>query len=84
MKAIFDKIVEWKSDVRQRLSGIAIHNVRSVHRKFFEFKDEIGLTNDEVNLIMFSAVDEDEFNNLLIQSAELTAWFRTNFKGESQ
>ena len=33
---------------------------------------------------MFSAVDEDEFNNLLIQSAELTAWFRTNFKGESQ
>jgi|LauGreSBDMM110SN_4_FD.fasta_scaffold806094_1 hypothetical protein len=73
--------------VRQRLSEqgkrVEIHNVRSVYRKFSEFKDEIGLTNDEVNLIMFSAVDEDWFNNLLIQSAEFTAWFRMNFKGES-
>ena len=73
--------------VRQRLSEqgkrVEIHNVRSVYRKFSEFKDEIGLTNDEVNLIMFSAVDDDWFNNLLIQSAEFTAWFRMNFKGES-
>lgn len=73
--------------VRQRLSEqgkrVEIHNVRSLHRKFSEFKDEIGLTNDEVNLIMFSAADEDWFNNLLIQSAEFTAWFRMNFKGES-
>lgn len=73
--------------VRQRLSEqgkrVEIHNVRSVYRKFSEFKDEIGLTNDEVNLIMFSAVDEDWFNNLLIQSAEFTAWFRMNFKGET-
>jgi hypothetical protein len=73
--------------VRQRLSEqgkrVEIHNVRSLHRKFSEFKDEIGLTDDEVNLIMFSAADEDWFNNLLIQSAEFTAWFRMNFKGES-
>lgn len=73
--------------VRQRLSEqgkrVEIHNVRSLHRKFSEFKDEIGLTNDEVNLIMFSATDEDWFNNLLVQSAEFTAWFRMNFKGES-
>jgi hypothetical protein len=73
--------------VRQRLSEqgkrVEIHNVRSLQRKFSEFKDEIGLTNDEVNLIMFSAADEDWFNNLLIQSAEFTAWFRMNFKGES-
>lgn len=73
--------------VRQRLSEqgkrVEIHNVRSLHRKFSEFKDEIGLTNDEVNLIMFSAADEDWFNNLLVQSAEFTAWFRMNFKGES-
>jgi len=73
--------------VRQRLSEqgkrVEVHNVRSLHRKFSEFKDEIGLTNDEVNLIMFSAADEDWFNNLLIQSAEFTAWFRMNFKGES-
>lgn len=73
--------------VRQRLSEqgkrVEIHNVRSLRSKFSEFKDEIGLTDDEVNLIMFSAADEDWFNNLLIQSAEFTAWFRMNFKGES-
>lgn len=69
--------------VRQKLAEqgkrVEIHNVQSVYRKFSEFKDEIGLTDDEVNLIIFSAVDEDWFNNLLIQSAEFTAWFRMNF-----
>jgi len=47
-------------------------------------QDEIGLTQDEVTIMCFTALNEDNFTNLLVQAGEFTMWFNLNFVGESQ
>ena len=49
-----------------------------------EFKSQIGLTNDEVTIIMFTSLDLDWMTNLLILSSHFTNWFYINFAGESR
>ena len=52
--------------------------------KLSEFEDEIGLTNDEVTIIIFTSLDLDWFNNLIVLSGEFLKWFNLNFEGESR
>lgn len=47
-------------------------------------QQEIGLTDDDVIVIMFTSLDQDYFTNLLISAGQFTEWFNINFEGETQ
>ena len=44
-----------------------------------EIKNEIGLSFEEVNLIIFTSLDLDWLNNMIILTSEFTKWFNINF-----
>ena len=48
-----------------------------------QIQEEIGLTNDEVAIIIYTSVDLDWFTNLVVCAGEFTKWFNINFEGES-
>jgi hypothetical protein len=66
------------------LDPISLHNVKTLFRKMTEIQDEIGLTNDEVSVIIYTSLELDWLTNLLICSGEFTKWFNINFEGESR
>ena len=65
-----------------RTDPIHLHNVKTLQRKMSEIQDEIGLTNDEIAIIIYTSIDLDWFTNLLICAGEFTKWFNINFEGE--
>ena len=97
--SIFDKITEWKRQagnlddqekmVARKLKNsegnrVEIHNVKTLKAKLAEFQQEIGLSEDEVIIIMYTSLDLDWFNNLLVLAGEFLKWFNLNFEGESR
>tara|TARA_B110000914_G_C15298266_1_gene369837 strand:+ start:426 stop:638 length:213 start_codon:yes stop_codon:yes gene_type:complete len=42
------------------------------------------LTDDELYIIIYTSVDQDSLNNLIVLAGEFTLWFNLNFEGESQ
>lgn len=61
-----------------------IHNVKTIMIKILEIQNEIGLTNDEVVIIVYTSLDLDWLNNMLILASEFTKWFNINFEGEDR
>lgn len=49
-----------------------------------EIQEEIGLSDDEVTIIIFTSLDLDWLNNLIVLAGEFTKWFNINFEGESR
>lgn len=49
-----------------------------------EIQEEIGLSDDEVSIIIFTSLDLDWLNNLIVLAGEFTKWFNINFEGESR
>lgn len=49
-----------------------------------ELQPEIGLSDDEVNIIMFTSIDQDWLNNLIVLAGEFNLWFSINFEGEGR
>lgn len=49
-----------------------------------ELQDEIGLTNDEVTIIVYTSLDLDWLNSMLVLASEFTKWFNLNFEGEDR
>jgi hypothetical protein len=49
-----------------------------------EIQQDIGLTDDEVSIIIFTSLDLDWMNNLIVLAGEFTKWFNINFEGESR
>ena len=49
--------------------------------KMLELQDQIGLTNDEVTIIVYTSLDLDWFNNMIVLATEFTKWFNINFEG---
>jgi hypothetical protein len=47
-------------------------------------QQEIGLTDDELYIIIYTSVDQDNLNNLIVLAGEFTLWFNINFEGESR
>ena len=47
-------------------------------------QEHIGLTDDELYIIIYTSVDMDNLNNLIVLAGEFTLWFNINFEGESQ
>ena len=52
--------------------------------KMNQLKPEIGLTDDEIMIIVYTSLDHDWFTNLLILQGEFLKWFNLNFEGESR
>lgn len=42
------------------------------------------MTDDEVTLIIFTSLDFDWMNNLIVLAGEFTLWFSINFEGEGR
>lgn len=49
-----------------------------------EIQGDIGLTDDEVTIIIYSSLDLDWLNNLIVMASEFTQWFNINFEGEGR
>lgn len=62
---------------------IKIHNVKTAIELLEELKDEIGLSDDEITVIVYTSIDRDWFTNLIILQGEFLKWFNLNFEGDS-
>jgi len=62
---------------------IKIHNVKTAIELLEELKDEIGLGDDEITVIVYTSIDRDWFTNLIILQGEFLKWFNLNFEGDS-
>ena len=58
-----------------------VWNAKSLETKLDELKEEIGLAEDDVTIIMFTSLDSDHLTNLLVLPSELLKWFTMNFAG---
>ena len=63
---------------------VEIHNVKTLYEKLHELQGDIGLTDDELAIIVYTSIDHDNLNNLIILAGEFMLWFNLNFEGESQ
>ena len=63
---------------------IQIHNVKTLLAKLNELKSDIGFTDEDILLIIYTSLDHDYFTNLLILAGEFLKWFNLNFEGESR
>lgn len=74
--------------VRQVLSNaqdqVIVHNIKTSFQVIQRFNEQLGLTQDEIIIILFTSLDMDYFTNLLISQGDFTMWFNVNFEGESQ
>ena len=96
IEKIFNKIQDWKQSFgnldeqekevvkKLKCKNLKIHNVKTLLEKLQELAAEIKLTNEEIFIIIYTSLDHDYFNNLLIQAGQFTMWFNLNFEGESR
>lgn len=96
IETIFNKIQKWKEamgDLEEQETGVAealktpgvsIHNVKTLIEKLTMLQSQIGLTVDEIMIIIYTSLDHDNFTNMLVQAGQFTMWFNLNFEGESQ
>lgn len=49
-----------------------------------ELKEIIGLTTDEIMIIIYTSLDHDYLTNMLVLAGEFLKWFNLNFEGESR
>ena len=63
---------------------IKIHNVKTAIELLEELKEEIGLSDDEITVIVYTSLDRDWFTNMIILQGEFLKWFNLNFEGESR
>jgi len=99
IETIFNKILVWKRSfgdldkqekaVRAKLANsgknkVQLHNVKTLRAKMQEIQQEVGLSDDEVTLIIFTSLDHDWLNCLLVLAGEFTKWFNINFEGEGR
>ena len=63
---------------------VDVHNVKTLRAKMSEIQQDIGLSEDEVSIIIFTSLDHDWFNNLIVLAGEFTKWFSINFEGENR
>lgn len=61
-----------------------IHNINSIMIKMNELQNEIQLSREEINFIVFTSLDLDWFNNMLILYTEFSKWFNISFEGDNR
>lgn len=65
-------------------SKVEIHNVKSLRAKLQSLQKEIGLSENEITIILFTSLNHDYLTNMLVQAGEFMLWFNINFVGESR
>jgi hypothetical protein len=70
-----------KQDPENRLD---VHNVRTLADKLTSLQAAIGLDDDEMYIIIWTSIDHDNLNNLIVHAGEFLMWFNLNFEGESR
>ena len=68
----------------QPVEAIKIHNIKTAMAKMNQLKPEIGLTDDEISIILYTSLDQDWMTNLILLQGEFLKWFNLNFEGESR
>ena len=58
-------------------------NIKTVLRKMDELKGEIGLTDDDITIMLFTSLDHDHLTDLICLPGELLKWMTMDFAGES-
>lgn len=53
-------------------------------QKLNQFAGQVGLTQTEVKVIVYTSLDLEWMPNLIILASEFTKWFNINFEGESR
>jgi hypothetical protein len=94
---IFEKIQKWKDaagnkdEAEKKVAKalkpkekLKIHNVKTLIAKLKELQLDIGLTDDEILIIVYTSIDHDYFTNLIILQGEFLKWFNLDFSGESR
>jgi len=66
------------------MEPILVNNFKSIMLKMFELQHDIGLSDDDIKIIVFTSMDMDFFNNMMILQGEFNKWFNLNFEGESR
>jgi|DEB0MinimDraft_12_1074336.scaffolds.fasta_scaffold10575_2 hypothetical protein len=70
--------------IMKPMEPLIVNNHKSIMLKMDQIQHEIGLTDDEVIIIVFTSMDMEFFNHLVILQGEFNKWFNLNFEGESQ
>ena len=58
--------------------------MKTLRAKMQEIQEEVGFTDDEITIIIFTSIDLSWLNNLIILAGEFTKWFNINFEGEGR
>jgi len=58
--------------------------VKTLTEKLQEVASDIGLSNNELMIILYTSLDHDYLTNLLVSAGEFLKWFNLNFEGESR
>jgi len=79
IQAIFEKIHAWKAkagDLDQQEKMVAVklkpkeklkvHNIKTIMALLGGLQRDIGLTDDDIRIIVFTSIDPDYFTNLLL------------------
>ena len=78
IEVIFNKIQAWKQSFgnldeqekemvkKLKCKDLKVHNVKTLLEKLQELAGEIKLTNEEIFIIIYTSLDHDNFNNLLV------------------
>ena len=64
-------------------SKVTVHNIKSILELMSGLQNQIQLTDDDMTIMVFSCIDHEHLNNLMISTGEFMKWFNLNFEGES-
>ena len=64
-------------------SPVKIHNVKTIMQVLNAIAKDIGLTETDIMLIVFTSIDHDYMTNLLIRQGGFLEWFSIEFDGNS-
>jgi len=68
----------------QPVEAIKIHNIKTAMTKMNQLKPEIGLTDDEISIILYTSLDQDWMTNLILLQGEFLKWFNLNLKVKAE
>jgi len=54
---------------------VNIHNVKTLYKVLAGLQGEIGLTDVDIMLIIFTSIDQDYMTNLIILQVNFLEWF---------
>jgi len=49
-----------------------------------EIQSDVGLSDDDINIIVYTSLDHDYFTNLLILQGEFLKWFNLDFSEDTR